>query len=947
MECPYCKVDNRDGVRYCANCGKFISPTALTIPAFGGNPAGNSRSLTPGARLQGGRYVIKDVLGQGGMGAALLANDIRLDNKLVVIKELLTENFDPAKFQDDVRNFKREMSLLAHIDHPLIPSVTDHFQEGTRYFMVQEYVEGENLEDRLRRTGQPMRERDALIAISEILDVLHYLSQQTPPIIHRDIKPANIVINARDKRAYLVDFGIARAEVARNAQRKQTSALGTPGYAPPEQYQGNADPRSDLYALGATLHHLVTNRDPRQHPPFTYPPVRQFNALLSVELELVLTHALVNDITQRYQSAFAMKQAIDHILLHRFGMSSGDIHMRGLNSGQMPAVSNTATATQAPTMLSNPSNTPTISSGMQWPVASSPNLPAYPMSSSPNLPIYPPHTPAALNVTPPPPPVYMSGPTSSPSFPGIPMTPTPSQLPPQQQRKRNSLLIPIILLLVVLLGGTLATFLYFRNQPGTKPTPTPVAANPISITMQGNEPIGLSDGSFAFDVGSQRPDALVKQQAADRYKQNNKDYNGTMALLSQAISQDSNDAEALIYLENMRVLASGSPYVTVVVGLMITGSDALADVGRVNLQGTYVAQKEFNDGSKLHSGVKVRVLIANSGSKNEWAATVAQQIVQLAQTDKTFVGVLGWSFSGRTVQAMQVLGKAHIPMLAATASSDTLTNISPYFFRVAPSNKTQAVQASKYALQNLKAKKTVVFYDKADSYSQTLAADFMQQFKADGGQVLKEEQYTVSKPETLPTSLNDALALNPDFLYFSGYAADLSTVLTNLPPGNLPILGGDALYELGGYPSSAKASFNRLHFTAFAYPDEWEVLGYGDRKPAFFNEYPAAFDPNRLHQGSPYGFTRPANNAILAYDAMVTILAACNLGLSGNKQALTPEELRQALTKINGDNAVQGVSGQISLGPDGDPIDKAIVMLHVSPEGFIQMEPAKLGKFLK
>ena len=336
MECPYCKAQNRDGVRYCGNCGKYIDSEAASSST--GSTGNVPRLLAPGTRLQGGRYVIKRVLGQGGMGAALLATDNRLDGKQVVIKELISENTDGNKFQDDVRNFKREVAMLAHIDHPLIPNVTDHFQEGSRYFMVQEFVDGENLEERLDRLKQPLMEREVLICASETLDVLDYLAQQNPPIVHRDIKPANIIIGNKDRRAHLVDFGIARADVVKNAQRKQTSALGTPGYAPPEQYQGNADPRSDLYALAATLHHVLTNRDPRNYPPFVYPPVRTLNPQVSIETEQVLTRALMNDINQRYPSAVAMKQEIDAILRNRFGVSGNiSTYMIGA-SGPMPVV---------------------------------------------------------------------------------------------------------------------------------------------------------------------------------------------------------------------------------------------------------------------------------------------------------------------------------------------------------------------------------------------------------------------------------------------------------------------------------------------------------------------------------------------------------------------------------------------------------------------------------
>ncbi|MBA2286613.1 MAG: protein kinase, partial [Ktedonobacteraceae bacterium] len=345
MECPNCGTDNRSGVRYCNNCGK-----ALPVVTSGGNATSVGRSLTPGTRLQGGRYDIKKVLGEGGMGAALLAVDNRLDDKRVVIKELLSDHTDPAARQDDVRNFKREVTMLAHLDHPLIPNVTDNFQEGARYFMVQEYVEGENLEEFLNRNNQPMRERDALIYAGQLLDILDYLEQQTPPIVHRDIKPANIIIGAKDKRAHLVDFGIARADVARNAHKKQTSALGTPGYAPPEQYQGNADPRSDLYALAATLHHVLTNRDPRNHPPFAYPPAHALNPQVSPDVERVLNRALSSDVNQRYQSATAMKRDIDDILLKRYGVS-GDLGSYTLStSGPMgafvPGFANAPTAVQ-------------------------------------------------------------------------------------------------------------------------------------------------------------------------------------------------------------------------------------------------------------------------------------------------------------------------------------------------------------------------------------------------------------------------------------------------------------------------------------------------------------------------------------------------------------------------------------------------------------------------
>jgi ABC-type branched-subunit amino acid transport system substrate-binding protein len=385
---------------------------------------------------------------------------------------------------------------------------------------------------------------------------------------------------------------------------------------------------------------------------------------------------------------------------------------------------------------------------------------------------------------------------------------------------------------------------------------------------------------------------------------------------------------------------------TIVVATFLSGDNI--GVGRDDLQGAYVAQKEFNDGSKLHGGVQVRLLVANTGSKTDYVSNITQRITQLAQTDKTFVGVMGWPFSSYTLSAIKALALAKIPLVSQTASSDVLTNASPYFFRVVPSNMQQGIQGAQYAINTLHSKNVALFYDQQDPYSQSLALDFVQEFQKEGGQVVAEEKYTVGQPGVLPSKLQDALGKNPDLIYFSGYANDVSTLLANQLPNNLPVLGGDALYELKGYSSSARASgFTHLHFTAFAYPDQWDVLGLTNQKPLFFSEYREDFDPNGLNQGSPYGFTRADNDATLSYDATVTLLSGCNIALSSGKQSITPVDLQQALEKLNGANAIQGVSGQIALDHDGNPINKAIVLLFVDSNGHIQMDSNILGQFIK
>jgi len=163
----------------------------------------------------------------------------------------------------------------------------------------------------------------------------------------------------------------------------------------------------------------------------------------------------------------------------------------------------------------------------------------------------------------------------------------------------------------------------------------------------------------------------------------------------------------------------------------------------------------------------------------------------------------------------------------------------------------------------------------------------------------------------------------------------------------MPVMGGDALYELGGYPNSARAGFSRLRFTTFAYPDEWGVLGLSARQPTFFSEYPAAFNPGGQHPKGVYGFTRADNDVILSYDAMVALLLGCNNALNSGKNTINSDELLQGLRSISGANGFQGVSGQIAFGSDGNPVNKAVVILYVDPVGHIKMAPTIEGRFLK
>ncbi|MBV9709674.1 MAG: ABC transporter substrate-binding protein, partial [Ktedonobacteraceae bacterium] len=335
--------------------------------------------------------------------------------------------------------------------------------------------------------------------------------------------------------------------------------------------------------------------------------------------------------------------------------------------------------------------------------------------------------------------------------------------------------------------------------------------------------------------------------------------------------------------------------------------------------------------------------IANSGADASNVTAVAKQIVQAAQKDPTIVGVMGWPYSGLAQDAVSILSPAKIPMVSSTASSDALTSISPYFFRVAPPDKVQAGVGARYSQQTLHAKNVAVFVDPSDSYSQSLSSGFTQQFTGQSFTV----KYTRGNAGSISAALQQAVSNNPapDLIYFAGYADDVSILLKDLPANsNLQIMGGDALYSQGGYPAGTPGQ-TRLHFTAFAYPDEWNNLGYASKKPAFFTDYPATYGKSK-HPGGPYGYTRAGYNVFLSFDATLALLDASKNELGNQTTGLTADKVKVGLSNIKGANAIQGVSGQISFGPDGDPVNKAVLTMHIAQGGNQMDRQLGAGTFL-
>ncbi|MBV9615138.1 MAG: serine/threonine protein kinase, partial [Ktedonobacteraceae bacterium] len=220
--------------------------------------------------LYNGRYKIIELQGQGGMGAVYKAQDLH-EQRVVAVKEMSQNGLSGQDLQNAILAFTREAELLANLNHHSLPCIYEQFEENGRRYLVMEFIQGITLEqywENWRRQGKQMPIAHILDIGIQLCEVLDYLHMQQSPILFRDLKPDNCMLTLQGQ-VYLIDFGIAR--LLKPGQLKDTVALGSPGYAAPEQYRQATSPRSDIYSLGAMLHQLLTGNDPAQ-TPFHFKP---------------------------------------------------------------------------------------------------------------------------------------------------------------------------------------------------------------------------------------------------------------------------------------------------------------------------------------------------------------------------------------------------------------------------------------------------------------------------------------------------------------------------------------------------------------------------------------------------------------------------------------------------------------------------------------------------
>ncbi len=338
--CPRCHKQNLRRARFCQHCGHDM--------VLNNNVPNDER-----------RYVITRVIKQGGQGA--IYEGLDETGKRYAIKEMRDTFTDPRERAEAIASFNAEAEVLQRLNHPRIPQVYSHFRDEGRHYLTMEFVAGEDLDEIITRVGR-IEEPQVLIWAAQICDVLDHLHSRG--LVYRDMKPSNVMIERESGGVKLIDFGITHLF----EPSKRSAQIGTPGYAPPEQYQGIATPQSDIYALGATLHHLLSGRDPVEQLPFSFPPVRSLAPLVSRRTNVALERALQKVPRDRFNTVREFWTALDPAPL----LQPAQVRVAPASGRMAPAAAQLSGA--PPRLKVNAAQT--VRSEMTTPTPAAPVLPA-------------------------------------------------------------------------------------------------------------------------------------------------------------------------------------------------------------------------------------------------------------------------------------------------------------------------------------------------------------------------------------------------------------------------------------------------------------------------------------------------------------------------------------------------------------------------------------------
>ncbi len=254
-----------------------------------------------------GRYRVMELIKAGGMGAVYRVADLKMEARTMALKQMLDSFSDQSERRTSIDRFLSEVQVLSELRHPNIPQVTDHFVHDRSFFFVMDYIEGRDMSQILKAEGTPgLDEHRIVITAIEVCEALEYIHNLDIPFAHRDIKPSNLLLRDSDQKIMLIDFGIARV-----TNPQEGFWIGTPGYAPPEQQYGRPEPRSDIYALGATMHELLSGKRPEN---FEFFPFADFGRTVAPKLEAIIFDALAWNPDERIQTAAEFKKRLTGFL---------------------------------------------------------------------------------------------------------------------------------------------------------------------------------------------------------------------------------------------------------------------------------------------------------------------------------------------------------------------------------------------------------------------------------------------------------------------------------------------------------------------------------------------------------------------------------------------------------------------------------------------------------